>query len=571
MIIFENIKWKNFLSTGNLYTEFDFKRSNTTIIIGRNSAGKSTLLDALTFVLFGKSFRGINKPQLVNSINDGDCVVDVEFYIRNVKWKVIRGLKPNIFEIYKNDEILDKHSSVVDQQHWFEDSILKMNYKSFTQIVILGSSNFIPFMQMTPAHRREVIEDLLDIKIFTSMNSIIKDKLKFEGDEVSRSRSEIKLYDDKINLQEGFIRELDKIDDDYLQILNNKINDLSIKINELITVNEDKMQLTADLITECELYNQSTKKLKKLNTLRGKIREKRDTLKNTLKFFNNNTDCPTCKQNIEHEFRLNRIDDTSKKLLEIENGYNELGIAINEEDKRETKFFKLSSSINQLTNETSQNNIRISGFQKQINELENEIQRTTKKSSNRNIEYDKLNELKSERECIQDSISDRQELITYYNYTCDLLKDSGIKSQLIKTYLPLINQQISKFLGLLNFPVNFFLNEEFEGSVISPIHENYSYTSFSEGERQRIDLALLFTWREVAKSKNSINTNLLVLDEIFDSSLDSSGTDDFINIIRFIIEKSNVFVISHKDNLIDKFESVITVEKRGNYSTMAYS
>jgi len=571
MIIFDNIKWKNFLSTGNLYTEIDFKKSNTTIVVGKNGSGKSTLLDALTFSLFGKSFRGINKPQLVNSINDGDCVVEVEFYIRNIKWKVIRGLKPNIFEIYKNDEILDRHSSVVDQQHWFEDNILKMNYKSFTQIVILGSSNFIPFMQMTPAHRREVIEDLLDIKIFTSMNSIIKDKLKFERDEITRSRSEIKLYDDKIDLQESFIKELDKRDDDYLQILNNKINDLSIKITELQDDNEVKIQLSSELISECELYNQSTKKLKKLNTLRGKIREKRDSLKTTLKFFNNNTDCPTCKQNIEHDFRLNRIDDTTKKLLEIENGYNELGLAINEEDKRESKFFKLSSSINQLTNETSQNNIRISEFQKQINELENEIQRTTKKSSDRNIEYDKLDNLKKEKDSIQDVILEKQELITYYNYTCDLLKDSGIKSQLIKTYLPLINQQITKFLGLLNFPVNFYLNEEFEGFVISPIHENYSYTSFSEGERQRIDLALLFTWREVAKSKNSINTNLLILDEIFDSSLDSNGTDDFINIIRFIIEKANIFVISHKDNLIDKFESIITVEKRGNYSLMSYS
>jgi DNA repair exonuclease SbcCD ATPase subunit len=571
MIIFEKIKWKNFLSTGNLYTEVDFKKANTTIIVGKNGTGKSTLLDALTFTLFGKSFRGINKPQLVNSINDGDCIAEIEFCVRNIRWKVIRGLKPNIFEIYRNDEILDRHSSVVDQQHWFEENVLKMNYKSFTQIVILGSSNFIPFMQMTPAHRREVIEDLLDIKIFTSMNSVLKEKMKAEKDEIALSRGLLKSYDDKIALQSNFIKELERRDGDYLDNLNSKISELNIQVSELQGESDIKLVEVKELTDERELLSTSTSKLKKLNTLKGKIREKKINLKNTLKFFDNNTDCPTCKQSIETDFRINSIDVATKKLNDIEDGYNELETAIKTEEKRESNFFRLSSTINQLSNEISQNNIRISELQKQINQFETEIQRTTERSSDRNIEYGKLNTLKQEKDEIQNVILDKQELITYYNYTSDLLKDGGIKSELIKSYLPLINQQISKFLNLMNFPVNFFLNEEFEGSVISPIFENYSYTSFSEGERQRIDLALLFTWREVAKAKNSISTNLLILDEIFDSSLDVNGTDDFINIIRFIIEKSNIFVISHKDNLIDKFESIITVEKRGNYSLMSYS
>jgi DNA repair exonuclease SbcCD ATPase subunit len=566
MIKFKKVRFKNFLSVGNIFAEFNLDEYKTTALSGSNGVGKSAILDGLTFALFGKSFRGINKPQLVNSINCADTVAEVEFTIQNNEWKIKRGLKPTIFEIYKNGEVLNRHSSVIDQQNWLEENVLKMNIKSFTQIVILGSSNFIPFMQMTPAQRREVIEDLLDIKIFTSMNNVLKENIKSLKDEINGYRLEVSSINEKINMQEEFIDEITKRSNQQLQALNKKINDFSEKIDFLQSVNTDNNKEIALLKHEIGDKNKVKIKLKKLNSLKGKLREKKSTLAKNLDFFKQNTVCPTCTQDIENSFRLNKIEDVESKLYEIETGYNEIEKSIKTEESREKRILKLADSISQLINETHTNNIRISEYQKQIQDIESEIQENTETNADKNIEFIKLDQLKEEKENIQNKILDLQEKISYYNYTSELLKDSGIKAQVIKNYIPFINHTISKYLNLMDFPINFSLNEEFEEQIISPIHENYTYSSFSEGERQRIDLSLLFTWRDLARSKNSINTNLLILDEVFDSSLDSSGISDFLKIIQYEITDCNIFVITHRENLMDKFQKVIKVEKLGNFS-----
>jgi DNA repair exonuclease SbcCD ATPase subunit len=566
MILFEKIRWKNFLSTGNQFTEVNFQKSATTLIVGTNGAGKSTVLDALTFVLFSKSFRGINKPQLVNSINEKDCVVEIDFSIGTILWKVKRGIKPNIFEIYRNGTLVDQSSSAVDQQKWFEQTVLKMNYKSFTQIVILGSSNFVPFMQLSPGHRREVIEDLLDIKIFSSMNSIIKDKIRQLKEEIRTFELKKDSLKEKVQMQNNFIEELENQGKTNIQNKKNTITTLfgecDVYILENSKIEESVFKFTKDL----EDVNGATDKLKKLGNLKGKLSQKVLTITDQHKFFKENTVCPTCTQDIDEKFRLNRIGESEKNAKELRNGYAELEQAIRDEEIRETHFLEISKKLNSLTHEISQNNIRVSGHQRQIRDLESEIQRITEQLENKNTEHEKLETFKIDLQKAFDVLSSKKELITYYDFSYSLLKDSGVKSKIIKKYLPLINQQVNRYLQMMDFYINFTLNEEFNETIQSPIHEDFSYGSFSEGEKQRIDLALLFTWREVAKFKNSTNTNLLIMDEVFDSSLDGYGTEEFLKIIRYVIKNANIFVISHKTGLEDKFESVIRFEKIKGFS-----
>ena len=571
MISFEKIRWKNFLSTGNQFTEIDLTNSPTTLVIGTNGAGKSTLLDALTFSLFGKPYRKINKPQLLNTVNEKDCLVEVEFNISNNKWKIVRGIKPNIFEIYKNGKSLDQHASANDQQKWFEQSVLKMNYKSFTQIVILGSSTFIPFMQLSASHRREVIEDLLDIKIFSSMNSLIKERIRSFRDEIRTLELKKDSFKDKVSMQENFIKQIEDSSQFDIDQRRNRIEKIE---NEILAL-EDQSKRTNALVAkkqkELEVFIDSSAKVRKLTNLLSKIEQKKESLGKESNFFNKNSVCPTCTQSIEDKFRLNRLGVLDSSLKEIDKGLCELQSKIEEEETRELQFLNLSKEVTKLTNDISQNNVQISGLNKQSRDLESEIQGITGRLANRGSEHEKLELFKEQLNKTFTTLSEKREEIEYFDYTYSLLKDSGVKSNIIKKYLPLINQSVNKYLQMMDFYINLQLDEEFNEVVQSPIHEDFSYSSFSEGEKQRIDLALLFTWREVAKIKNSVNTNIMIFDEVFDSSLDSVGTDDFLKIIRFVIKDANIFVISHKGEISDKFESVIKFEKVKGFSSISKS
>lgn len=568
MILFKKIRWKNFLSTGNQYTEVEFTKHPTNLIIGTNGAGKSTILDALTFSLFGKPFRKINKPQLANSVNEKDCRVEVEFSISNVEWKVVRGIKPAIFEIWRDGVSLDQSSAALDQQKWLEQNVLKMNYKSFTQIVILGSSTFVPFMQLSASNRREVIEDLLDIKIFSSMNTIIKEKIRFVKEEIKVLELKKESISDKLKMQESFIEELENRGNANINANKEKIANLDKEICDYIEENTSNEDPLRELIREQDAITGYAEKLRRLGNLKGKISQKVSTITKEHKFFTENTVCPTCTQPIEEDFRINRIRDAQDKAKELQSGYKELEEAIKEEEERERQFNTLTKEISKLTNGISQNNIKINGLRRQIQNLESEIQTLTENLANRNSEHEKLESFKDNLKTTYDELASKKDTINYYDFSYSLLKDGGVKSKIIKKYLPLINQQVNRYLQMMDFYINFTLDEEFNETVQSPIHEDFSYASFSEGEKMRIDLALLFTWREVARFKNSVNTNLLIMDEVFDSSLDGFGTEEFLKIIRYVIKDANIFVISHKTGLEDKFESVIKFEKVKGFSRM---
>ena len=569
MILFKKIKWKNFLSTGNHFSEIELIKNSTTLIVGQNGAGKSTVLDALTFSLFGKPFRKINKSQLLNSVNEKECVVEVELSINDVEWKVVRGIKPNIFKIYRDDNCLDQFSNANDQQKWLEQNVLKMNYKSFTQIVILGSTNFVPFMQLSAPNRRDVIEDLLDIKIFSSMNNIIKDEIKIVRDEIRTLDLKKESLNDKVGMQENFIEELESRGKERIEEKRKKSKALGDEICVAMLQNEHKEDQVFGLTEEQENVTGATKKLRELGNLKGKISSKVSTITKDHKFFTDHTVCPTCGQDIEEEFRINKIADAQTKAKELQSGYKELEEAIENEEERERQFTALSKEITKLTHGISQNNTRISGCQRQITDLESEIQALTSKLADRNTEHEKLESFKENLAKTYEALASKKETIRYHDFSYSLLKDGGVKTKIIKKYLPLINQQVNRYLQMMDFYINFTLDEEFNETVQSPIHDNFSYASFSEGEKMRIDLALLFTWREVARFKNSVNTNLLIMDEVFDSSLDGFGTEEFLKIIRFVIKDANVFVISHKTGMDDRFDDVVRFEKVKGFSQMA--
>jgi DNA repair exonuclease SbcCD ATPase subunit len=569
MILFEKVRWKNFLSTGNHYNEINFNSHATTLIVGDNGSGKSTVLDALTFSLFGKPFRKINKGQLINSTNEKDCRVELEFSIGTINWKVVRAIKPNLFEIYRDDKVLDQASSANDQQKWLEQNVLKMNYKSFTQIVVLGSSTFVPFMQLTATNRREVIEDLLDIKIFSSMNSIIRDKIRLLKEEIRTYELKKESLNDKVEMQEKFIGEVESRGKENMKEKDDKIKVLKVEIDTNMEKNHMIQGDIDDLTKEQEEVTGAGNKLVELNNYRGKISQKVASVTKEHKFFTQNTVCPTCTQDIDEDFRINKIADAQTRAKELQSGYDKLEEAIKTEQERERQFTTLSKEITKLTHGISKNNTRVSGCQRQVQELESEIQTLTSQLENRSAEHDKLTTFKESLQETYDQLVSRKEKIKYYNFTYGLLKDGGVKTKIIKKYLPLINQQVNRYLQMMDFYINFTLDEEFNETIQSPIHEDFSYASFSEGEKQRIDLALLFTWREVAKFKNSVSTNLMILDEVFDSSLDGQGTEEFLKIIRYVIQDANIFVISHKTGMEDKFENHIRFEKLKGFSRMS--
>ena len=568
MITFKKIKYKNFLSSGNQFTEIDFQQHHTNLIVGTNGAGKSTMLDALTFVLFNKPFRKINKPQLVNATNERECVVEIEFSINGRDYLVRRGIKPNLFDIEVNGAPLHKEADDRANQRILEENILKVNYKSFTQIVILGSSTFVPFMQLTTSNRREVIEDLLDIRIFSAMNSLIKDNIRTQREQIKALDLKKDTLKDKMKMQQNFIEELENRGNANIDINNQKIDKLDAEVLSYMKQNSVFEEDIFKYTKEQEEVTGAREKLSKLNNLKGKLSQKVSTITKEHKFFSENTVCPTCTQNIEEEFRVNRIEDVQNKAKELKDGYEELEKTIEFEQERERQFNALSKEITKLTHGISQNNTRISLNQRQIRDLEHEIQTITSNLQNRNTEHEKLEEFRENLQKTIEDLSDKKQEIVHYDFAYSLLKDDGVKTKIIKKYLPFINQQVNRYLQMMDFYINFKLDEEFSETVESPIHEHFSYSSFSEGEKMRIDLALLFTWREVARLKNSVNTNLLIMDEVFDSSLDGFGTDEFLKIIRYVIKDANIFVISHKSDLHDKFESVIRFDKIKGFSCM---
>jgi len=568
MIKFKKIRYRNFLSTGQHWTEIDFLKSNTNLIIGINGAGKSTMLDALTFVLFNKPFRKINKSQLINATNEKDCCVEVEFDISGREYLVRRSIKPNLFDIEVNGSSLHKQADDRNNQKILEENILKVNYKSFTQIVILGSSSFVPFMQLSTNNRREVIEDLLDIRIFSAMNNILKEKMRSQREQIKSLDFKKDNFKDKMEMQTNFINELESQGKQRIDEKRSKINTLMCEAEDYVMVNEQLGDEVFDLTKDQEKLTGASEKLVKLNNLKGKITQKVSTITKEHKFFTDNTVCPTCTQSIEESFRLNKIDDVQTKAKELKEGFKDLENSIKTEKDRERHFTKLTKEITKLNHDISQNNTRISLNQRQIRDLENEVQTITEQFKNRNTEHEKLTEFKTNLQKTIENLSFRKEEMINYDFAYSLLKDDGVKTKIIKKYLPFINQQVNRYLQKMDFYINFTLDESFSETVKSPIHEDFSYASFSEGEKMRIDLALLFTWREVARVKNSVNTNLLIMDEVFDSSLDGFGTEEFLKIIRYIIKDANIFIISHKSELNDKFESVITFDKIKGFSSI---
>ena len=568
MIIFKKVRWKNFLSTGNVFSEVDLQASKTNLIIGSNGAGKSTILDALTFSLFGKPFRKINKPALVNSINEKDCLTEIEFSIGRKEYKVVRGIKPNKFEIYCNGQLWNQESTLVEQQKNFEANVLKMNYKSFTQIVVLGSSTFVPFMRLPLSQRREIIEDILDIQVFSTMNVLLKDKVRENNDEIKKLDYEIHLLEEKIDLQKKYMLELEKKTKEEITRKEKKISELLQNENEY---HNEVARLTSEVqkhSEEMKEVSNSKAKLKKLNTFLFKIHSKLKNCQKEHDFFSDNHVCPTCTQELDEDFRQEKINEGASELNKMNTGVEELLAEIAKEEERENKFTELSDQVMQLNASISQSNFQITSIKKTISDIEQEIKELEGSNPDKKAEFVKLEGLvKNKKELGATQAENRKDRDTLL-VASQLLKDNGIKTRIIKTYLPAMNQLINQYLQRMDFYVNFTLNENFEEIIKSRYRDVFSYDSFSEGEKARIDIALLLTWRSIAKLKNSVDTNLLILDEIFDSSLDQQGGMDLSWILRNFDDNSNVYVISHRENLDGKFDRTITAVKEKNFSVI---
>ncbi len=571
MILFQKIRWKNFLSTGAHFTELSFTKSPNTLIVGQNGAGKSTVLDALCFGLFGKPFRKINKPQLLNSINARDALVEIEFEIGKKKYKVIRGIKPNVFEIYQNGVLLNQDAAAKDYQDVLENQILKLNFKSFTQVVILGSASFVPFMQLSAADRRTIIEDLLDIQIFSTMHGVSKDMLSLNKENLSKTKYDISLLEEKIKMQKESIEEHKKHNDEEINKKNLEIQKSEEqykkleKDNQLIQKHCDQISLKIG-----DRKEKLEKKSKGLFQVQGKIQTNINRNEKEIDFYENNHDCPTCKQSITEEWKQSQLESKNNKIAEQKKNLTEVENAIKDVTNELTEVSNLVKHINGHTSEITKNMATMKAILQYTNKLQAEITELSRKVGTTEEDNVKLTELKTElaknEESYQTLLVDKQ----YLEYAGTLLKDGGIKTRIIKQYLPIMNKLINKYLSAMDFFVNFNIDESFNETIKSRFRDDFSYANFSEGEKMRIDLALLFTWRQIAKIKNSTNTNLLILDEVFDSSLDTVGTEEFLKLIQEMGKDTNIFVISHKgDQLFDKFRSVIKFEKKGNFSRIA--
>ena len=568
MLVFENLKWKNFLSTGNSFTEVDFREHKTNLIVGHNGAGKSTLLDALSFALFGKSHRNISKPQLVNTINNKDCVVEVNFSASGYAYRIIRGIKPNIFEIYKNGQLINQDSHNKEYQKILEANILKLNHKSFHQIVVLGSSSFIPFMQLPAQHRRDVIEDLLDINVFSKMNQILKEKNSILKDKIKDVGYKIDLQSNKIDTQKKYIQDINRINKDLkdqklaeIDGMRTQMSDLNIENDELrVKINEQSEVITTS-ISKCE------KKREELIGYDNKFKSEIKSVVKEAKFFEDNCTCPTCSQDIDEEIKKEKLSIASTKAKELTSALNKLSLELSVTEEKLVADRSIMEQVRLWQQKQSANIQVITHIQKSINGQQidiNNLTDTTSDISKAKEDLDSYIELKNSM------TEDKLELNEQFQYNqciAEMLKDTGIKTKIVKQYLPVINKLVNQYLQILDFFVHFNLDESFQESIRSRHRDSFSYDSFSEGEKQRIDLALLFTWRMIAKMKNSVSTNLLILDETFDSSLDYEGVDNLMKIIHELDDDTNVFVISHKGDILDgKFSRKIEFFKEKNFS-----
>lgn len=572
MILFKSVTYKNFLATGNNPITISLDSTNTTLIVGQNGAGKSTIIEAIVFALFNKSFRKVNKNQLINSINEKDCVVEVVFSVGATEWLVRRGMKPGIFEIHKNGVLLDQHSSAVDQQKWFEQYVLKLNYKSFTQIVVLGSSTFVPFMQLPAASRREIIEDLLDIRIFSTMNVILKDKIKTSGEELRNFETDIAFLKEKAEMQTNHIKSLEKTAKKTITQKQDKIVELEEGIEVLNKTIETSNNHATQLLEELTKFNGIDIKIKKLEK---EITTNTNLIARTEKeenFFVDNDVCPKCTQPITKDLKKKHLLQSSKIIHDTTELVEKYKSQLQKANKIIEKQSDMNMEVSDINWDIKSKLQTIKTTQKIISDIKNEIEDLKNDSLDIDSEKEKLSAIGNEGLSVQKSIADIKDTKRNYDVISSLLKDGGIKSMIIRKYLPVMNQLINKYLQELDFYVNFTLDEEFNESIKSRHRDDFTYSSFSEGEKMRIDLALMFTWRSIAKLKNSANTNLLILDEVFDSSLDVGGTDEFLRIIRGVQDDTNIFIISHKgDVLLDKFDRVMKFDKVKNFSKVTIS
>ena len=569
MIIFNTIRWKNFLSTGNQFTEIKLDRSPSTLIVGENGGGKSTMLDALCFSLFGKPFRNINKPQLVNSINKKQLLVEVEFHTGSKLYKIVRGIKPGLFEIYVDGELLNQDAAARDYQKYLEESILKLNYKSFTQIVILGSASFTPFMQLPSGTRREIIEDLLDIQIFTTMNVVLRDKMNALKDQLQDADGKLEVLKQKASIQKEYVDTLEANREKRVDEILERIETGEGKISSLTNLANDVAgQKVSIEETQKNLGDLATKQ-KKLDSFKTKFSAQLRDLQKEVAFYEETDECPTCQQGIAHDHKETIVSSRQEKIQELSSGMEKLQEEFTKLEELIAENEVLSEQISGLNTEIITHNNEIIVQQRLIQTLNLELADITSKTGNIDTEKNKLKTYAKEVLSQNEEKAKLNEEKHYMDAVSTLLKDTGIKTKIIRQYLPVINKLVNKYLQSMDFFVQFNLDEKFDETIKSRHRDDFSYASFSEGEKQRIDLALLFTWRTIAKMKNSVATNLLILDEVFDSSLDNNGTDYVMSLLDTLGEDTNVFVISHKgDQLFDKFRSLIKFEKKNNYSEM---